>query len=45
VVVFTKTDNRKARKMEEKLDSLADRFPELHNIEVRVGDPKLSADA
>lgn len=44
VVVFTKTDNRKARKMEEKLDSLAGRFPELHNIEVRVGDPKLSVD-
>jgi len=44
VVVFTKTDNRKARKMEEKLDSLAGRFPELHNIEVRIGDPKLSAD-
>jgi cytidylate kinase len=45
VVVFTKTDNRKARKMEEKLDSLAGGLQEIHNIEVRVGEPKLSADA
>ncbi len=45
VLVFTKADDRKARKMEEKLNSLAGKFPELHNIEVRVGEPKLSADA
>jgi hypothetical protein len=45
VLVFTKSDDRKARKIEEKLHSLAGRFPELHNIEVRVGEPKLSTDA
>ena len=45
VLVFTKSDDRKARKMEEKLHSLAGRFPELHNIEVRVGESKLFTDA
>ena len=45
VLVFTKADDRKARKMEEKLDSLAGGFPEIHNIEVRVGKPKPSTDA
>jgi len=45
VLVFTKADDRKARKMEEKLGSLAGRFPEIHNVEVRIGTPKLSADA
>jgi cytidylate kinase len=45
VLVFTKADDRKARKMEEKLNSLVGKIPELHNLEVRVGEPKLSADA
>ena len=45
VLVFTKADDRKTRKMEEKLHSLAGKFPDLHNIEVRVGEPKLSTDA
>jgi cytidylate kinase len=45
VLVFTKADDRKARKMEEKLRSLAGKFSEMHNLEVRVGEPKLSADA
>ena len=45
VLVFTKADDRKARKIEEKLHSLAGKFPEIHNVEVRVGEPKLSTDA
>ena len=45
VLVFTKADDRKARKLEEKLRSLAGRFQEMHNLEVRAGEPKLSADA
>lgn len=45
VLVFTKADDRKVRKLEEKLDSLAGGFPEIHNIEVRGGEPKPSTDA
>ncbi len=45
VLVLIKSDDRKARRIEEKLRSAADRFPELHNLEVRVGEPKVSADA
>jgi cytidylate kinase len=45
VVVFTKGDDRKASKLEEKLAALAGQIPEIHNVEVRTGEPKLSSDA
>ncbi len=45
VLVFTKADDRKARKIEEKLKALAGKIPEIHNVEVRLGEPKLSTDA
>jgi cytidylate kinase len=45
VLVFTKADDRKARKLEEKLNGMAAKFPEIHNVEVRIGEPKVSTDA
>jgi cytidylate kinase len=45
VLVFTKGDDRKARKLEEKILSMAGRIQGINNIEVRTGEPKLSADA
>ena len=45
VLIFTKGDDRKASRLEEKLRALTVRFQEIHNIEVRTGEPKLSADA
>jgi cytidylate kinase len=45
VLVFTRADERKAAKMEEKIRSLTGVVEEIHNLEVRTGEPKLSADA
>lgn len=45
VLVFTKADDRRTRRMEEKLSALAGSIPEIHNLEVRVGEPRPSADA
>jgi cytidylate kinase len=45
VLVFTKGDDRKARKLEKKILSLAGRIEGIHNIEVHAGEPRLSGDA
>lgn len=38
VLVFTKADDRRARRLEEKARSLCDDHEEIHNIEVHAGD-------
>jgi cytidylate kinase len=45
VLVFTKGDDRKARKLEKKIMSLAGGIEGIHNIEVHAGEPRLSGDA
>ena len=45
VLVFTKADDRKARKLDDKIRSLASRIEGINNIEVRAGEPKLPPDA
>jgi cytidylate kinase len=45
VIVHTKVDNRKARKLDEKARLLASRIEGIHNIEVRVAQPRSPADA
>jgi cytidylate kinase len=45
VVVFTKGDERKARKLERKIVSLASEIEGIHHMEVRTGEPRLSGDA
>ncbi len=45
VVVQTRLEERKARRLDEKVRLLADRIEGIHNIELRVGETKVSADA
>jgi cytidylate kinase len=45
VVVFTKGDERKARKLEKKIVSLANEIEGIHNMEVRSGETRVSGDA
>jgi len=45
VVVFTKGEERKARKLEKKIMSLASEIEGIHNMEVRSGETKVSGDA
>jgi hypothetical protein len=45
VLVYTKTDDRKARKLDEKVQLLSGQIEGIHNIEVRAGEPRSSADA
>ncbi len=45
VLVFTKADDRRARKLDEKIRALAGRIRGINNIEVRAGEPKLPPDA
>jgi cytidylate kinase len=45
VLVFTKGDDRRVRKLENRIATLAGRIEEIHNIEVHAGEPKISADA
>ena len=45
VLVFTKGDEWKARKLEKKILSLTDKMEGINNIEIRPGEPKPSADA
>jgi cytidylate kinase len=45
VVVFTKGDDRKARKLEKKISSLSSEIEGVYNWEVRAGGSRLSGDA
>jgi len=45
VVVFTRGDDRKARKIEKKVVSLASEIEGIHNLEVHAGESRLSGDA
>jgi len=45
VVVFTRGDDRKARKIENKMASLASEIEGIHNLEVHAGESRLSGDA
>lgn len=45
VLVSTRTDDRKARKLDEKVQGMAGRIEGINHIEVRVGESRVSADA
>jgi hypothetical protein len=43
--VFTRGDDRKARKIEEKVREIGEKIDGVHHIEVRVGSVKSAPDA